>query len=159
MKNKQTGVTLLELVLVLAVIALVILMAARYYQSAQEEMKVTKTVEAIHKITEASFDWVQGAHDFADTGGKTLRQALIDAKEIAANDFVNPWNPTKDNDITVESFSAFPPVPGPTPPPPNSAIEICIKNISDIGYSRITTQLAGQNFGAAGGNCVYYPKE
>lgn len=98
-RHKNLGVTLLELMLVLSVIAAIALAVTRYYATAREEAKITQAVSMVNDVVSASFTWVGG---FSNFGGdpqasppislntSTLVKAgLLPAIYLKAN--ANPW--------------------------------------------------------------------
>lgn len=118
-ENRKQGVGLLEILLVLVMVALIIVMATRYYQQAQDDLKVTQAIQKIRKITEASFDWVKGQNDFTGLTNDSLKSYLTDY------DFVSPWggiiqissNPAANRVIVITLFNAT---------------EVACKNINDM---------------------------
>lgn len=102
-RNKTSGIGLLELLLVLAVIAILLLMVTRYYRSAKESQRIGEAVSMMSSI-------IRGAADYSIANNHTYKgislKALADGGDIPAgfcgNNRVtcpglNPWN----NTITV----------------------------------------------------------
>lgn len=100
------GFSLLEMLLVLIVIITIILISGRYYNQATESSRLTTTVSKIKKITEASYEWLNGAKIFTgrDLNGNVLSiQNLKNLKLLSPDDDTNPWGGAA---ITVTGISA-----------------------------------------------------
>ena len=84
------GVTLLEIMLVLAIASMVIVMSIRYYQTATASQQANAALEMISSITAAADSLAQGAGGYSS--------AALSATSIApllpANGLVTPWNQT-----------------------------------------------------------------
>jgi type II secretory pathway pseudopilin PulG len=87
-RKSMLGVTLLEIMLVLAIAAMVIVMSIRYYQSATSSQQANSALAQIQSITAAADSIAQGA------GGYTT--STISASNISPllpkNGLVTPWN-------------------------------------------------------------------
>lgn len=88
-KIYEKGIGLLELMLSLAVIAMLLLMATRYFAQARENLKVTEAVKDINTLVQASFRWAEGNPSFKGIDIPTLTKAgelskVWDSKQ-------NPW--------------------------------------------------------------------
>ena len=92
------GVTLLEIMLVLAIAAMVIVMSVRYYQTATSSAQVKTVMQQIQSITAAADSLAQGSGSYATAsiGNATLSPLL------PSNGLTLPWGST----ITVGSPSA-----------------------------------------------------
>ena len=86
-RHKFRGISLLELMLALVIIAMIVFTVTRYYSVTEENLKVTQAVEMINNIVKASYQWVEGQPDFKNIS----IQALIDAGLIPDSYKVNPW--------------------------------------------------------------------
>ena len=62
--KKNQGVTLLEVLLVLAIAAMIIVMSIRYYQSASTSQQVNMTMEEIQAITAAADNLAIGSGSY-----------------------------------------------------------------------------------------------
>jgi len=89
MRQKQTGISLLEVLLSIMVGALIIFIAVRLYVSAHESVKINKFLTNVNNIVDASYQWYQGQ----PTGFANINaQMLEDAGYIDASSFDNPWD-------------------------------------------------------------------
>lgn len=91
------GVTLLEIMLVLAVAALIIVMSIRYYQSATASQQANTAMNQIQAITAAADNLSVGTGSYTDTVSESSVKSLM-----PNNSMTTPWN----TDITVAADSA-----------------------------------------------------
>lgn len=94
MKNtfkKMAGVTLLEVMLVLAIAAMIIVMSVRYYQSATSSQQANAVLGQVQAIVAAADQLAQatGAYTTANNGG-ALTTAAIQTLLPAAG-MMTPW--------------------------------------------------------------------
>jgi type II secretory pathway pseudopilin PulG len=85
--RKFHGISLLELMLALVIIAMIVFTVTRYYSVTEENLKVTQAEEMINNIVKGSYQWGQGQPNYTALS----TQALIDAGFIPDNYKVNPW--------------------------------------------------------------------
>lgn len=85
--ESQLGVTLLEVMLVLAVAAMIIVMSIRYYQSANTSQQANSVMAQITAIMTAAEQLAQttGSYKVSDISENTLKALL------PANGFITPW--------------------------------------------------------------------
>lgn len=86
-RHKFQGVSLLELMLALVIIAMIVFTVTRYYSVTEENLKVTQAEEMINTITKASYQWGEGQPNYTALSTQTL----ITAGLIPDNYKVNPW--------------------------------------------------------------------
>ncbi len=67
-RKKQTGIGLLELMLSLAIIAVLIIMATRYYQSTRQSQLVSEGVGQVNAIVAAVGNWRVGVSGYTASG-------------------------------------------------------------------------------------------
>lgn len=81
------GVTLLEIMLVLAIAAMIIVMSVRYYQSATSSQQANSILQQIQAITAAADGLAQasGSYTSASVSNSSLSPLL------PANGLVSPW--------------------------------------------------------------------
>jgi type II secretory pathway pseudopilin PulG len=79
------GVTLLEIMLVLAIAAMVIVLSIRYYQSAASSSQANAILGAFQSITAAADNLSQGTGGYA-----AITQAMI-TNVVPASTFTSPW--------------------------------------------------------------------
>ena len=96
--KSMLGVTLLEIMLVLAIASMVIVMSIRYYNSANASQSANALLEQIQSITAAADSLAQGAGGYSSAG---LANSTL-APLLPTNGLVTPWNQT----ITVTAASA-----------------------------------------------------
>jgi type II secretory pathway pseudopilin PulG len=94
------GVTLLEVMLVLAIAAMIIVMSVRYYQSASSSQQANSVIEQLQSITAAADGLAQasGSYDAASISTATLTPLLPNGTYA----FTTPWG----TDITIGTPSA-----------------------------------------------------
>lgn len=96
--KSMLGVTLLEIMLVLAIASMVIVMSIRYYNSATASQNANAVMEQIQAITAASDSIAQGSNGYTSAGlSNTVLQPLL-----PTNGLTTPWNTT----IVVAAASA-----------------------------------------------------
>lgn len=86
-KSSMQGVTLLEIMLVLAIAAMIIVMSIRYYQSATSSQQANTVLEQIQAITAAADNLAQatGSYKAANVSTASI-QALVPQNSMTA-----PW--------------------------------------------------------------------
>jgi len=87
------GVTLLEIMLVLAVAAMIILMSVRYYQSATSNQQANSALQQIQGITASADTLAQSSGSYAAANVSTTTLAPL-LPGGAANAFTTPWGTT-----------------------------------------------------------------
>jgi prepilin-type N-terminal cleavage/methylation domain-containing protein len=87
--NKQSGNSLLEILLVLAVSGVLVTLALRYFTVVDLNMRVARAISQIDMVSRASYEWLeyQRAANFAEIS----TQSLLDAHLIAEEDLKSPW--------------------------------------------------------------------
>jgi type II secretory pathway pseudopilin PulG len=65
-KRHSRGIGLLELMLSTAIIALVIIMATRYFSVTREQQKITQTLQASATVLQAVHTWGQNPQDYTN---------------------------------------------------------------------------------------------
>lgn len=83
------GVTLLEIMLVLAIAAMVIVMSVRYYQSANASQQATNILSQIQSITAAADSLAQ-----AGGGGYNATNLGQITSLLPTNSLISPWGST-----------------------------------------------------------------
>jgi type II secretory pathway pseudopilin PulG len=86
-KQSMLGVTLLEIMLVLAIAAMIIVMSVRYYQSAVSSQQANAILQQIQAITAAADSLAQS------TGSYTLGSVNISTIKtlVPTNSMTTPW--------------------------------------------------------------------
>lgn len=89
MKRFNKGVTMVELLLVLSIIAVVLVLASRYYYTANLSREVNESYKQIQTIAAAGQSWWDDHnHDFT---GITSTQVLIDNGYLTSEYKKNTW--------------------------------------------------------------------
>jgi prepilin-type N-terminal cleavage/methylation domain-containing protein len=86
--NKTQGVTLLEVMLVLAIAAMIIVMSVRYYQSATQSQQANAVLQMIQAVTANADGLALGANSYAGVSTATIQSMLPN------NSNVTPWGGT-----------------------------------------------------------------
>lgn len=122
------GVTLLEIMLVLAVAAMIIVMSVRYYQSATASQQANSVLEQIQAITAAADGLAQGSGSYSSVATATVQPLMPNAS------MNTPWG----SSITVTAGSAT----GYMVTIPNTPGSVCGQLQSRLaGNSKYTTVL------------------
>jgi len=95
------GVTLLEIMLVLAIAAMVILMSVRYYQSASASQQSNAIIEQLQAISAASDSLAQATGSYTSVNGAALGNAAL-SPLLPVGGLTAPWGAT----ITVVGTAA-----------------------------------------------------
>lgn len=95
MKKLQQGLSLLEVLLVVAIAATILLLTTRYFAISRLELKVAQSVSLIQKISSASYLWLNGQSQ-ADFSGPTVisMYPLQAANYLGTVDLQDPWGGT-----------------------------------------------------------------
>lgn len=96
----RKGIGLIELMLVLTVISLIIVMATRYYQTAERSRKVTQAISQVNAVVAAAQRWRLGKSGFDNTMtvAVLVAQGML-PKEMQDGRYANPWG----GDITINT--------------------------------------------------------
>lgn len=143
-QNKKTrGISLLECLLAITLIATITLMAVRYYIITLRNTHVSQAISQVNRLTSASYEWLrlQNQSDFSgeDTGEAITTQTLLQAELIQPNtDTIDPWGGA----ITIS--------PGITDP---SYVAITLTNIPQKDCYNLTQQLQYINHSQTTNTC------
>lgn len=74
--TKMLGVTLLEILLVLAIAAMIIVMSVRYYQSSTASQQANSALELIQAVTAAADGLAQGTGTYSGVSDNTVAPLL-----------------------------------------------------------------------------------
>lgn len=90
-KHKQQGISLLELMLSLAIIAILLVMATRYYETTRMSQQVDEAAEMVTAVYAAGNSWLESNTTFNQPD---MLQAFVNNGSVPA-DFksanINPW--------------------------------------------------------------------
>lgn len=86
-KQFNKGISLIELMLALAIIAILLVMATRYYVVARSEQQLNSGVEMVQAVQAASQKWLVEHNDYA---GISLSE-LINYNLLPSKYTSNPW--------------------------------------------------------------------
>jgi type II secretory pathway pseudopilin PulG len=99
------GATLLEIMLVLAIAAMIIVMSVRYYQSAQVSSQANAFVAQVQAVTSAVESIAQGTGNYSTITSAQVTQVL------PANGLIAPWGGTITFAATTTGFTLTVPQP------------------------------------------------
>src|SRR5579871_4245828 len=94
--SKQCGITLLEVLLSLAIIAIILVTATRYFQSTHSSQQVNEAVKMLQSVVSASDNWYWTYKSYQTANGSININALADMN-LVPSDFAsssNPWGGT-----------------------------------------------------------------
>lgn len=86
-RSKQSGISLLEVLLSLSIIAIILVMATRYYKSAQQSQQLANAVSMIGGIVTAQTQYASANNNAYAPDLKTLS----DAGYLPKNFGTDPW--------------------------------------------------------------------
>lgn len=99
--TRTSGVTLLEVMLVLAVGAMILVMSVRYYQSASAGQQFNSVLEQIHAITSIADGIHQGTNSY-DTVGTSVIKPLMPNKTMNT-----AWGGTIDINTSKSDYNSY----------------------------------------------------
>lgn len=142
--KKNLGISLLECLLAITLIASITMMAVRYYMITLRSMHVSQAIAQVNRLTGASYEWLrlQNQTDFSgeDTGEAISIQLLLNAELIHLNtDTIDPWG----GNITI--------TPGLTD---TSYVAITLPNIPQKDCLNLTQQLQYINHNQTANSCT-----
>ncbi len=109
--KSMLGVTLLEIMLVLAIAAMIIVMSIRYYQSASASQQANTFVEQVQAIAAAYDSLVQNAGGTGYAGVPTSALSAL----LPPGSYGTPWGGTIAINASTTTYSmAFEPAPNAT---------------------------------------------
>jgi len=143
MKKWINGISLLECLLSLAIIASITAMTVRYYVITTRDSRVSHAISQIKRITSASYEWLslQRQADFSNAdGGQTItKEQLVNDQLLPnSNDTMNPWGGA----IQVSSGTDD-----------AKYVKITLNNIPQLACRNLTQQLKYINKNQASTNC------
>jgi type II secretory pathway pseudopilin PulG len=98
--NKVRGIGLLELMLSLSIIAILLIMATRYYLVTSFSQKLNQATAQITQLQSASYSWKGQKGNYNPAGGtpisapELINAGLIAQGDISSGNIVNPWSKT-----------------------------------------------------------------
>ncbi len=96
MLKKTRGIGLLELMLSLAIIAILLVMAIRYYQSASNSQKVTQALDMFNAVKSGAKNYFTTTHSVnvsmsSLVSGGYLPSSYLDKGSTTSSAHVSPW--------------------------------------------------------------------
>jgi hypothetical protein len=95
MKRKNAGISILEILLALVLIATITTMAIRYFTVTNRSMHVSNAIKQIKHLTHISYEWLQQQNqvDFNSASNPINLKKLTDAQLIQddPSEQYNPW--------------------------------------------------------------------
>lgn len=141
--NRHRGISLLESILALTIIASISMMAVRYYMVTIRDTRVNHAITLIKKLTKSSYTWLQNQHQ-ADFTGQTdndkisLQKLITDQLANQKTDSINPWGGT----VSL------------TPATDATYVKITLNNIPQPACKNLTQQLHYINHSTAQETCA-----
>ncbi len=109
MIKRQAGVSLLELLLVISIMASILLLTTRYFALSRLQTKVAQSVSQIQTLSDASYRWLGAQKQLLFDGSGTPGGVAVSLVELQNAQLVNPGiNDTQDawgGSITVRADS------------------------------------------------------
>lgn len=91
-KKRQAGFGLLELMLSMVIVALLLIMATRYYQSARSNARVNQAVSLVATMVSAANNIALGSGGYANVTAAGLYPYMpVSAQKGDSNTIVSPW--------------------------------------------------------------------
>lgn len=123
------GMSLLEVMLTLAVAAIMLILAVQYYSNVKLNAKITQTVKQIGVIVDGTSTLIQAQLGKKIAGSKAnLADTLITGAYVAPADIMNPW--LRGRPYTIRLIQQ---------PAPN--LQITILGMSNVGCTRFKERL------------------
>ncbi len=98
----QTGFGLLELMLSMVIVALLLIMATRYYQSARTNSRVNQAISELAEILNAANNIAIGSGAYTNATSTTIKPYLSAGEVDSSGNIINPWYGT----VTVAGAAA-----------------------------------------------------
>ena len=92
--SRIVGVTLLEVMLVLAVAAMIIVMSVRYYQTSTYNQQTNTALSAIQAITASADSLAQGTGSYTTVVSQTNIANLLPSSMVNGTTINSPWGGT-----------------------------------------------------------------
>ncbi len=93
--NKQQGISLLEVLLTLTIMALITMMSVRYFNQAIVSREVEQAVLQIQQLTQVSYEWLEAQKqaDFSSqNGGQMISLQTLETAGFLNNRLMqDPW--------------------------------------------------------------------
>lgn len=90
--KKNSGITLLELMLSLAIIAILLIAAMRYFESTRSSQRVNDGIQSLQSAMQASDNWYATFKSFTGTSAGDINVTALINMNLLPTDFaVNPW--------------------------------------------------------------------
>ncbi|MGB6977089.1 MAG: type 4 pilus major pilin [Gammaproteobacteria bacterium] len=87
----QRGITLLELMFSLVIVLMVLVVAARYYETVRTAHRVNEAVSMVHVIYTASEGWLQNNLDLSEASMQNFVNNNSVPNNFVTSNNVNPW--------------------------------------------------------------------
>lgn len=123
------GVTLLEIMLVLAIAAMIIVMSVRYYQSANASQQATQVLNQIQAIFASADALSQGTGSYSGVNSASLAPLLSNSGGLTT-----PWGATMTVSASTNNFTIT------IPKTPAAVCGLLQGRLQgDVHYSNVTT--------------------
>lgn len=101
--KKQAGISLLELVLAIAIVATMIIAATRFYQTTKQNAEAQNSLTMVHEIVDASYKWYESHPNFSTISFTELVKAGLLPTSYNDDKRFNPWG----GHITIGAGSSY----------------------------------------------------
>jgi type II secretory pathway pseudopilin PulG len=152
-KYRQRGIGLLELMLSLAIIALLLIMATRYYAGTKRSKEITEVVSLVNAIR-------AGASNYAIPGGyapvHNLMTTLMNAGLLPQGSDTPPWGGDTKITATIRDTAAGLVITVPPPPTGSGGLSVCPLMAAQLNSGINTTPLPAVCASESGSLVVTY---
>ena len=102
-RKKTQGISLLEVMLSLLVIASIIFVVLRYAGPARQQTQITEAIRQINTLSDASFRYLEGQPSLKNVSIKELAdKGFLPSRYQSTEPYKNPWR----NEITIAPYGA-----------------------------------------------------
>lgn len=111
---RQLGMSMLEMLLVIAIGAAIITISIRYYNVTERNLSITQATNQIHMLTKASYDWLSAQHQASFCDGECISLNKLTESGLIPNNkhyTETPWGtniiigPANNNSYVEISFA------------------------------------------------------
>jgi len=141
-KSKSKGIGLLELMLSLAIIAILLIMAIRYYQSANLSQQMSSATNMFNAVRSAMKNFYNDNAVNPNVGGaqSVSIQDLMDSGYLPPSFGVNPWGGVVAFTAIASSRSCGTKL---TPTALNQTYSVCMSEVPTAACSQLQVKLQG----------------
>jgi len=136
-KIKNRGIGLLELMLSLAIIAILLIMAVRYYQSANASQQISSAADMVNAVRSAMKNYYNdnAGNSFSTSTTGVALNDLITAGYLPPSFGNNPWNGTIGLSTGTSTCSST------TKITPSTTYDICMSSVPTNNCAQLVVKL------------------